>query len=97
MRSPFRIFATYLKYRRCWEDVCTHCGQCCFERTWDDEGMPIVDFGSPCPYLDLSTRLCTIYDHRFETNERCHRMTLRQAAFADHLPPACGYRRLFDD
>lgn len=100
MRSPLRIAATYLRYRHAWESICTHCGHCCFERRYartpEGETRIEVDFDEPCPYLDLETRLCTVYDERFAINPRCHRMTLRQAVFADHLPPTCGYRRLFD-
>lgn len=96
MRSPIRIAVTYLQNRKRWEDICTHCGQCCFKRSYDDDGRIQVDLEHPCPYLDPDTRLCTVYEERFAVCDRCHPMTLRQAAFADHLPETCAYRRLFD-
>lgn len=78
-----------------WEAICACCGLCCHERTVAPGGAVAVDAGQACEYFDPASRLCTVYPHRFEVNRRCHRMTPRQAVFADHLPDTCAYVRRF--
>ena len=43
----------------------------------------------PCPYLDLKTKLCTIYDNRYELNPMC--LTIEQARIMGNLPEGCLY------
>ena len=75
-----------------WEGLCHRCGLCCFEKEQRD-GAWITDRTRPCPYLDLRTKLCTVYARRFTTCARCRPMTLRHALFTRWLPSECGYVR----
>ena len=43
----------------------------------------------PCPYLNLKTKLCTIYDNRYELNPMC--LTIDQAKIMGNLPEGCLY------
>lgn len=86
---------TYLQHRSDWDDVCERCGLCCYERTVYDDGEMDIDLTAPCEFLDTETRMCTVYDHRFEACSRCSKVTFWRAISKDYLPPSCAYRRLF--
>lgn len=78
-----------------WDDACSRCGLCCYEREVDEDGNVAVNLGAPCEFLDERSRTCRVYDERFERCDRCHRLTPRVVLFSDHLPPSCGYLRKF--
>ncbi|HKK00887.1 MAG TPA: hypothetical protein VJ955_01860 [Desulfuromonadales bacterium] len=72
-----------------WEARCRRCGRCCYEKI-DFEGE-IYYTDEPCEYLDLKTRLCTIYDRRrHQIRSGCASLTpevLKMGA----LPADCPY------
>jgi uncharacterized cysteine cluster protein YcgN (CxxCxxCC family) len=77
-----------------WESLCRKCGLCCYEK--ERQGRTVVtNFRRPCRYLDISTRRCTVYDHRFEACPQCGRMTILHALFVPWLPAQCGYVQHF--
>ena len=84
----------YESVRERWEEVCSRCGRCCFERELGDDGEVLVDYASPCRFFDMGTHLCRVYKDRFRKNERCARVTLRVALFDELLPEECAYRQL---
>lgn len=75
-----------------WEKLCSGCGLCCHEKVIT-ENLLLIDTSSACEFYDSESRLCTVYDRRFEKCPRCLKMTLFRAMFADYLPPTCGYVR----
>ena len=73
-----------------WESHCTRCGLCCYEK--ERHGRSVVtNYRRPCVYLDVASRLCTVYENRFAVCAQCRRMTLIHALFVKWLPPSCGY------
>ncbi len=95
MVKLLRDIATLIKVHKSWEDVCSRCGECCFERELHDDGMLVTDYASPCRFLDLETARCTVYERRFEMCSRCHRVTPLIAMRGRQLPETCAYRKLF--
>jgi len=78
-----------------WEDYCNRCGLCCYVRHRGKRGEVIVEYSSPCEYLDEETHLCTVYESRFKECPECRKVTLFHALFSPYLPPTCGYVRRF--
>jgi uncharacterized protein len=77
-----------------WESLCRRCGMCCYEK--DITGFKVVtNYRRPCAHLDISTRLCTVYEKRFAVCPQCRGMTLRHAMFVRWLPESCGYVRRY--
>jgi uncharacterized cysteine cluster protein YcgN (CxxCxxCC family) len=77
-----------------WESHCRRCGLCCYEK--ERRGSTVVtDYRHPCVYLDVATRLCTVYEKRFAVCAQCRPMTLFHALFVTWLPPTCGYVRRY--
>jgi len=87
--------SAFLARRRArWEGTCRRCGQCCYEK--ERQGRTVTtDFRRPCRFLDISSRRCTVYDHRFAACPQCRRMTLLHALFIPWLPEQCGYVQRF--
>lgn len=60
------------------EDLCRKCGRCCYAKIIIEGDSPadteVVYTPFPCPYLDESTRLCTVYENRHEVNHNCLRL-----------------------
>jgi uncharacterized cysteine cluster protein YcgN (CxxCxxCC family) len=77
-----------------WESLCNQCGLCCYERTVTASGVRI-DLRRPCPYLDATTRKCTVYDRRFRVGALCSKVNLLHAAFGRLMPLNCGYARAY--
>ena len=46
---------------------------------------------TPCPYLDVRTRLCTVYENRFQVNPRC--LNVKQGIELGVFPASCPYVR----
>jgi uncharacterized cysteine cluster protein YcgN (CxxCxxCC family) len=75
-----------------WEKICDQCGLCCFEKIEDDRGT-IFFTRTPCRYLDVGTRLCKIYEHRFEINPECVKLTPEMVKTLHWLHEDCAYMR----
>lgn len=97
MRNPVKILKTYRANKDSWEEVCRHCGLCCYERYSYPDGTLSIDLTDPCEYLDEKTRSCTVYENRFEVCDSCHKVGLFAALSKTALPPNCSYRMLFED
>jgi uncharacterized cysteine cluster protein YcgN (CxxCxxCC family) len=72
-----------------WEAICRRCGECCFERTYDHDDS-LLD-STICDFLDPVTRLCTVYERRFEVCHDCIKLTTENLPTFDWLPDECGY------
>jgi len=71
-----------------WEDRCRRCSRCCYEKV-EYEGE-IYYTEVPCERLDLSTRLCTVYERRSEVVAGCAVLT-EEIVRRGFLPPDCPY------
>jgi hypothetical protein len=76
-----------------WEAICEKCGLCCFEKIENEAGA-IFFTRTPCRYLDITSRLCKIYDRRFEINPGCVKLTPELARNLHWLHNGCGYKKL---
>jgi uncharacterized cysteine cluster protein YcgN (CxxCxxCC family) len=79
-----------------WESLCRQCGLCCFEKIEDERGN-IFYTQTPCRYLDVVSRDCSIYERRFTINPTCMKLTPELVRKLRWLPSDCGYRKLTDD
>jgi hypothetical protein len=75
------------------EAVCRRCGQCCHAKIIVEGEVIYSPF--PCRYLDEQTRLCTVYERRFEANPDC--LTVDEAIRLGALPADCPYVRDLPD
>ncbi len=75
-----------------WEQRCSGCGSCCFEK-YENERGTIFYTQTACRYLDVITRQCRIYENRFSINPDCVKLTPQLVATLNWLPVDCGYRR----
>lgn len=91
----FDAIACYLTDPEGWETVCARCGRCCFVRERGEDGAIAVNYAEPCAFLNMDTRECRVYDHRFEACDECHRLTPATVLFRRHLPEECAYVRRF--
>lgn len=73
-----------------WESLCRHCGQCCFEKWIDEDGI-IHPTAIPCRYLDVVTRECKVYHKRLQVGEGCIKLTPEVVAIVQWLPEDCAY------
>lgn len=69
------------------ESLCRRCARCCYEKLLI--GDEVVLTRVPCRFLDLETRLCTVYAHRHEENIRC--LTVEEGIAARAFPSDCPY------
>jgi uncharacterized cysteine cluster protein YcgN (CxxCxxCC family) len=74
-----------------WEAICKQCGECCFEKKIDARGR-IITTRIPCRFLDIHTRHCRVYEHRFKLEEDCIKLTPENVAELEWLPQGCAYR-----
>jgi len=72
---------------------CEKCGRCCAAKLIIDGEVVYTPF--PCPYLDLGSGLCTVYDHRLEVNPQC--LTVEVGVQLGVFPPDCPYVRHIGD
>lgn len=75
-----------------WEALCDGCGQCCLHKVEDDDTGEIYHTNVACKLLDLKTARCSDYRNRRAFVPDCLRLTMRNAADLDWLPPTCAYR-----
>jgi uncharacterized cysteine cluster protein YcgN (CxxCxxCC family) len=73
-----------------WEALCNQCGLCCFEKSRLPNGR-ILTSRIPCAYLDIHSRQCRVYEHRFNVGEECQKLTPELVAEVDWLPEQCAY------
>ena len=86
--------STDLSFKQRWDDICTQCGACCYQR--DRVGGELVIHKElPCRFLDTDSQLCTVYDTRLQTCVECKRVTIFHALFSRYLPDDCGYVERF--
>ncbi len=81
--------------RKDWEDTCTRCGLCCYEKDISGNGAVFIDLDRPCRFLDPATRACTVYDRRFRVCRDCRKVRMYHALFSRYMPPECGYVRRY--
>jgi uncharacterized protein len=72
-----------------WDTICTRCGDCCFERVYDEDDRLVAS--TICEFLDPVTHLCTVYEQRFEVCHDCIGLTDQNLPTFDWLPETCGY------
>jgi uncharacterized cysteine cluster protein YcgN (CxxCxxCC family) len=72
-----------------WEKICRRCGACCYDKLVDENDKLIKK--TPCRFLDLETRMCKVYEHRFEIEKDCIKLTPENIKKFDWLPDDCGY------
>jgi uncharacterized cysteine cluster protein YcgN (CxxCxxCC family) len=77
-----------------WEAVCEGCGRCCCEK-YDYRGK-IFYTKTPCRFLDIETKRCTIYSERSVRNPECMTLT-PEVVRAGILPADCPYVRDLED
>ncbi len=86
--------ATGLSLGQRWDDICTQCGACCYQRDRIG-GELVVHNDLPCRFLDTDSQLCSVYDTRLQTCAECKRVTIFHALFSRYLPDDCGYVERF--
>ena len=77
-----------------WEELCDRCGVCCFEKIEDENGN-IFFTQTPCRYLDVETRLCKIYERRFEINPECVKLSPDMIETLPWLHDRCAHMKKF--
>jgi len=73
--------------------LCERCGRCCYAKLL--LGGEVVYTPFPCPYLDETTRLCTVYERRHEVNPHC--LTVAEGIRLGVFPADCPYVRDLPD
>jgi hypothetical protein len=73
-----------------WETICNRCGQCCFEKWVEGDGVIHVTT-IPCRYLDVVTRKCKVYHKRLDVDEGCVKLTPELVRKVKWLPEDCAY------
>ncbi len=68
---------------------CLRCGRCCYAKVIVDGRVIYTDV--PCQYLDMETKLCRIYERRFELNPKC--LTVEEGIKMQIFPGDCPYVR----
>lgn len=71
------------------EAKCRRCGRCCYEKYIVDGR--VFTTRRPCPYLNVKTRLCTVYEQRFAVNPRC--LSVEAGIECGVFPADCLYIR----
>ena len=69
------------------ERLCRRCGRCCYAKLIIEEEVYYTDI--PCAFLDVETKLCTIYEHRFRLNPEC--LSVEKGIELGVFPADCPY------
>jgi uncharacterized cysteine cluster protein YcgN (CxxCxxCC family) len=69
------------------EEKCLKCGRCCYAKLIVDGEVIYTPY--PCPHLDEKTRLCTVYERRFEVNPKC--LSVEEGLRIGVFPADCPY------
>ena len=80
-----------------WESLCDGCGKCCLHKLIDDDTDDIYYTNVACSLLDCNTCSCKDYEHRFESDEECLKLTRDKIDEFVWLPPTCAYRLLAEN
>ena len=75
------------------EAKCLRCGRCCYAKLVVElaDGDRIVYTDIPCGYLDVGTKLCTVYEGRHELNPDC--LGVEAGVKRGVFPADCPYVR----
>ena len=74
-------------------NICERCGKCCCVKIFvDDEVVYLPLF---CKFYDPQTKLCTVYENRFEANPHC--LTVEEGVELGVFPEGCPYVRGLTD
>lgn len=66
---------------------CLRCGRCCYEKLMFNGR--VFNTSRPCKHLDEATKLCRVYEHRFEVNPRC--LSVPEGIKLGVFPADCPY------
>ncbi|WP_455843686.1 YcgN family cysteine cluster protein [Pantoea agglomerans] len=77
-----------------WESLCDGCGQCCLNKLQDADTDEIYFTNVACNQLNIKTCQCHNYEHRFELEENCIKLTRENLTSFEWLPRTCAYRVL---
>ncbi len=69
------------------EAMCRRCGRCCYKKII--VGATVFYTPYPCKWLDVTSKLCTVYRRRHEENPAC--LPIEDAAEKGVLPADCPY------
>ena len=76
-----------------WELLCDGCGKCCLNKI-EIRGK-VCFTNARCRFLDETSCLCKIYEHRFEKVDDCRDIDLQTVLTEPEiLPKTCAYRLL---
>ncbi len=78
-----------------WDDICNRCGLCCYDRKRVLGKGVVILWRRPCPYLQISGGLCTVYGRRFSVCKDCRKVTIFHALFDRYMPESCAYVQRF--
>lgn len=87
----FRIIENWIKWSRDWDALCNRCGKCCFVRSVEADGRVTIHYDSPCENLDTETRLCRVFEERFQKCDHCGKVGPFTVLFNPTLPSDCAY------
>lgn len=73
-----------------WENLCRRCGRCCYEKV--EYLGQIYSTEVPCEFLDLRSKLCTVYAQRCQRKPGCVKLNAEIIALRV-LPAGCAYVR----
>ena len=66
---------------------CKKCGRCCVEKFIVGDDVYLTPYH--CKYLDLDTRLCTVYDRRESLDVEC--LSVKEGIKNHVFPADCSY------
>jgi uncharacterized cysteine cluster protein YcgN (CxxCxxCC family) len=71
-----------------WEAICQRCACCCYEKVLFEGAVYYTE--TPCQYLDVAAKECTVYEQRDRVRRGCVRLTpaILPKGF---LPAHCPY------
>ncbi|HEY2136186.1 MAG TPA: YcgN family cysteine cluster protein [Xanthobacteraceae bacterium] len=75
-----------------WESLCDGCGRCCLNKLEEEITRKLFFTDVGCRLLDGETCRCRDYANRQDVVEDCLKITPKDLAEIDWLPPSCGYR-----
>ena len=75
-----------------WESLCDGCGICCLEKLEDNQSGKVTRTSVSCPFLDIETCHCSIYEVRFSLNPECTPLLSETVEKMVWLPDTCAYR-----
>jgi uncharacterized cysteine cluster protein YcgN (CxxCxxCC family) len=77
-----------------WESLCDGCGQCCLNKLIDEETGEMYFTNVACNQLNIKTCQCRHYQHRFDYEKTCIKLTRENLHTFNWLPETCAYRLL---